>query len=63
MRYTALGVNLPDRLAYSGMFESLQNSKGLTGRWRAGRDAQNNLKETSNFKQEVNNFLTWNGTG
>ena len=62
-RYTALGVNLPDRLAYTGTFENLANSRGLTGRWRAGRNAQNQLKETGNFKQEVNNFLLWGGTG
>jgi hypothetical protein len=62
-RYTALGVTLPDRLAYTGTFESFQNSKGLTGRWRAGRNAQNNLNETSNFKQEATNFLSWIGTG
>jgi hypothetical protein len=62
-RYTALGVTLPDRLAYSGTFESFPNSKGLTGRWRAGRNAQNNLNETSNFKQEATNYLSWSGTG
>jgi hypothetical protein len=62
-RYTALGVNLPDRLAFSGTFESFTNSKGLTGRWRGGRNAQNALKETSNFKQEATNFLSWSGTG
>jgi hypothetical protein len=61
-RFTALGVTLPDRLPFSGTFESLTNSKGLTGRWRAGRDGQNNLNETANFKQEANNFLSWNGT-
>lgn len=62
-RYTALGVNLPDRLAYSGTFESFSNSLGLSGRWKAGRDALNKLKETSNFKQESPNFLSWSGTG
>jgi hypothetical protein len=62
-RYTALGVNLPDRLAYTGTFEALSNSRGLSGRWRAGRDAQDKLNETSNFKQEATNFLSWSGTG
>jgi len=62
-RYTALGVNRPDRLAYSGTFEGLSNSKGLNGRWRAARNAQNALIETSNFKQEATNFLAWSGTG
>jgi hypothetical protein len=62
-RYSALGVGLPDRLAYSGTFESLQNSLGIAGRWRAGRNVQGNLIETGNFKQEAANFLTWTGTG
>ncbi len=30
-RYAALGVNLPDRLAYSGTFESFPNSWGSPG--------------------------------
>lgn len=62
-RFTAIGVTLPDKLAYTGEFEGLSNSIGLNGRWRAGKNAQNTLNETSNFKQEANNFLTWNGTG
>jgi hypothetical protein len=62
-RYTALGVNLPDKLPFTGTFESFANSQGLTGRWRGGRDASNKLRETSNFKQEAPNFLSWSGTG
>jgi hypothetical protein len=62
-RYAALGVTLPDRLAFTGTFESFQSSRGLTGRWRAGRNLQNSLNETSNFKQEANNFLSWTGSG
>jgi hypothetical protein len=62
-RYSALGVNLPDRLAYSGTFESFINSLGVAGRWKAGRNAQQNLVETGNFKQEAANFLSWSGTG
>src|SRR5262249_19135697 len=62
-RYATLGVNLPDRLAYSGTFEGFSNSLGVTGRWKAGRNAQNKLVETGNFKQEVTNFLSWSGTG
>jgi GH18 family chitinase len=62
-RYTALGVTLPDRLAYSGTFENFTNSAGVTGRWRAGRNAQNALVETSNFAQNGTGFLSWNGTG
>ena len=62
-RYAALGVNLPDRLAYSGTFESFNNSTGLNGRWKAGRNAQNKLIETGDFKQETAGFLAWSGTG
>jgi hypothetical protein len=62
-RYAALGVTLPDRLPYSGTFESFSNAKGLTGRWRAGRNAQNALVETGSFKQEAANFLSWSGSG
>jgi hypothetical protein len=62
-RYAALGVNLPDRLAYSGTFESFPGSVGLTGRWRAGRSGASALNETSNFKQEAAGFLPWSGTG
>lgn len=62
-RYTALGVNLPDRLAYSGTFEAYSNPIGIAGRWRAGRNAQNKLEETGNFKQEAANYLTFSGTG
>ncbi|MGB7157658.1 MAG: glycosyl hydrolase family 18 protein [Tepidisphaeraceae bacterium] len=62
-RYAALGVNLPDRLAYSGTFESFNNSTGLNGRWRAARNGQNKLIETGNFKQEITNHLAWSGTG
>jgi hypothetical protein len=62
-RYAALGVTLPDRLAYSGTFENFSNAVGLTGRWRAGRNAQNALLETSNFTQHAGNYLSWSGTG
>ena len=62
-RYTALGVNLPDRLAYSGTFETFSNAVGTSGRWKAARNAQGNLIETGNFKQEATNFLPWSGTG
>jgi hypothetical protein len=62
-RYAALGVNLPDRLAYSGTFEGFAGSLGVVGRWKAGRNAQAKLVETGNFKQEAANFLSWSGTG
>jgi hypothetical protein len=62
-RYAALGVNLPDRLAYSGTYESFSNSLGIAGRWKAGRDRSQKLIETGNFKQEATNFLPWSGTG
>lgn len=62
-RYTALGVTLPDRLAYGGTFETFTNAVGTVGRWNAGRNAQGKLVETGNFKQEATNFLPWSGTG
>ncbi|MCC7475462.1 MAG: hypothetical protein IT425_08710 [Pirellulales bacterium] len=62
-RYNTLGITLPDRLAYSGTFESFTNAVGVNGRWRAARDAQNKLIETGNFKQEATNYLSWTGTG
>lgn len=62
-RFTALGVNLPDRLAYSGTFENFQNSRGLTGRWNAKRESGGNLRETGNFAQHGAGGIVWNGTG
>lgn len=62
-RFSSLGVNIPDRLAFTGTFEKFGDSNGINGRWRAGRNAQNTLNETSSFKQEAANFLTWTGTG
>ena len=62
-RFAALGVNLPDRLAYSGTFENFQNSRGLAGRWRAKREAGGNLRETGNYAQHGASGLTWSGTG
>ena len=35
-RYAALGVNLPDRLAYSGTFESFSSSLGIVGSMEGG---------------------------
>lgn len=62
-RYTALGLTLPDRLAYSGTFENFTNAVGIAGRWQAGRNAQNNLVETGNFTQNGVNYLSWSGAG
>ncbi len=62
-RFTALGVNLPDRLAYSGTFENHASSLGINGRWRAGRNAQNQLSETGNLTQHGANYLAFVGTG
>jgi hypothetical protein len=61
-RYAALGVNLPDRLAYSGTFENFQNGRGLAGRWRAKRDGAN-LRETGNYTQHGAGYLPWSGSG
>ncbi len=45
-RYTALGVTLPDRLAYSGTFESFSNATGsyrsLAGRSRCAKQTDRN---------------------
>ncbi|HVT29091.1 MAG TPA: glycosyl hydrolase family 18 protein [Lacipirellulaceae bacterium] len=62
-RFASLGVNLPDRLAYTGTFEGFPSSLGINGRWTAVRSAQGKLIETGNFKQEVTNYLLWSGTG
>jgi len=62
-RFTTLGVNIPDRLAYSGTFENFQNSLGLTGRWRAKRETAGNLRETGNYTQHGAGGLTWSGSG
>jgi hypothetical protein len=62
-RFTTLGVNIPDRLAYSGTFENFQNSRGLTGRWRAKRETGGNLRETGNYTQHGTSGLTWIGSG
>ncbi|MEX2170486.1 MAG: glycosyl hydrolase family 18 protein [Pirellulales bacterium] len=61
-RYAALGVNLPDRLAYSGTFENFAGSQGLTGRWRGIRDGVN-LRETGNYTQHALGFLSFTGSG
>lgn len=62
-RYAALGVALPDRLAYTGEFEKLNSSVGLNGRWRAGRNVFNQLEETGNFRQQNPGALAFAGTG
>lgn len=62
-RFTTLGVNIPDRLAYSGTFENFQNSRGLTGRWHAKRETGGNLRETGNYTQHGAGGLTWTGSG
>lgn len=61
-RYAAIGVALPDRLAYSGAFEKFNNSVGLVGRWAAGQ-TRSGLEETSNFTQHNPNHLGFVGTG
>jgi hypothetical protein len=62
-RFTALGVNIPDRLAYTGTFENFQNSRGLTGRWRAKRETAGNLRDTGNYTQHGASGLSWSGAG
>jgi hypothetical protein len=62
-RYNALGVILPDRLAYSGTFENFANSRGVLNRWKAGRDRNGLPVETGNFTQHGANYLSFAGTG
>jgi hypothetical protein len=62
-RFGALGVNLPDRLAYTGTFEDFQDGPGLAGRWRVLQDGGGNLSETGNFTQHESGFLTFSGSG
>lgn len=62
-RFAALGVNLPDRLAYTGTFENFQDGLGLTGRWRVLQDGGGNLPETGNFAQHGSAYLTFPGSG
>ncbi|WP_210417705.1 glycosyl hydrolase family 18 protein [Bythopirellula goksoeyrii] len=62
-RFAALGVNIPDRLAYSGTFENFQDSAGLADRWQVLRDLGGDLPETGNFKQHGSGHLTFTGSG
>ena len=62
-RFAALGVDLPDRLAYSGTFENYQDGRGVTGRWRAKRETGGNLRETGNYTQHGAGYLAWSGSG
>ncbi len=61
-RFTALGVNLPDRLAYTGTFENYQDGRGLAGRWGVIPNG-GNLPETGNFTQHTSNYLAYTGSG
>ena len=61
-RFAALGVNLPDRLAYTGTFESYQDSQGLAGRWGVIPNG-GNLPETGNYTQHAANYLAYTGSG
>jgi hypothetical protein len=63
-RFTALGLTItPDRLPFAGTFDNFPSSLGITGRWKAGRNAQGKLIETGNFKQEGSNYLLWSSYG
>jgi hypothetical protein len=61
-RFTTLGVNLPDRLAYTGTFENYSDGRGLAGRWGVIPNG-GNLPETGNYTQHSTNYLTFVGTG
>ena len=62
-RFGALGVNLPDRLAFTGTFENLQDGLGLAGRWRVPLIGGVDLPETGNFAQHAAGVLTFSGSG
>ena len=47
----------------AGRSKTSRTPWGSPGRWKAGRNAQNNLVETGNFTQDGTNFLSWSGTG
>ncbi|WP_428304960.1 glycosyl hydrolase family 18 protein [Lacipirellula sp.] len=61
-RYAALGVALPDRLAFTGEFEKLNASVGLSGRWKSGA-TRAGFEETGNFRQQNPGNLPFAGTG
>ena len=62
-RFAALGVDLPDRLAYTGTFENFAGGNGLSGRWEAVRGAGGQLPETGNYTQHAEGFLAFTGSG
>jgi hypothetical protein len=62
-RYAALGVALPDRLAYTGTFEKFTGGVGLNGRWEAVRTVSNQLPETGNYAQLGPGALSFSGVG
>ncbi len=62
-RFAVLGVNLPDRLAYTGTFENFANGPGLAGRWRVLLNGGGGLPETGNFTQHGTGFLAFSGNG
>ncbi|MCO6046776.1 glycosyl hydrolase family 18 protein [Aeoliella sp. ICT_H6.2] len=62
-RFTALGLTLPDRLAYTGTFENFADGRGTTGRWLGGRDTGGALEETGNFTQHTAGYLSYTATG
>ena len=62
-RFVTLGVNLPDRLAFTGTFENFQNESGLLDRWRVVAAGDGSLPETGNYTQHGGGFLDFAGTG
>jgi len=63
-RFAALGVALPDRLAYTGSFEKFGNlPSSTTSRWQAVRNASAQLPETGNYAQHNTGTFSFNGTG
>ncbi len=62
-RFASLGVNLPDRLAYTGTLDNFANGPGLVGRWQVPLTGGGDLPETGNFTQHGPGSLTFNGSG
>jgi len=62
-RFAALGVGLPDRLAYTGSFEKFADGVGIDGRWQAVRNGLGQLPETGNYAQQNPGALSFTGAG
>jgi hypothetical protein len=55
-------VALPDRLPYTGAFETFQDARGLAKRWEVNR-VRGQLAETGNFTQHDSGYLAYSAVG